>query len=1427
MSQPPDPADLDVSPKSLARNPATTAEQLQALRTVYDPELDRLLARHPQAPAGLLEDLSHSADRATRRQVARHPAAAKDVLLKLAPQFPMDFLSNPVVDWLLIEEPDLLQTLGQGVLKNALKNAKCPEALMAWAVRHGSLEQQLALTMNPAASAQVLEALTTVKGSVGQAARAHIRSPQSETTLMGTANVFVGEVEAGLAALDPGQALSFWRRDLIGPAQWLHLSAESRAAVIGLPASQRAGHEPDCSGCRAQARSIRSADDLLAFLSKHPDIGVRKAVASNPFTPAKVLEGLSQDSYESVRWAVASNEATPAMVLETLATNSSVRGAVASNIATPAAVLSNLAKDTDSWVRRAVASNEAAPGTVLADLAMHSDSWVREAVASNKSTPEAVLEALAKDKDDSVLQAVGSNEATPVPVLENLAKYQGDSWRVFEALAGNPSSPACLLEMLAKGVKRDGSSWMRELSARRLREVVARNPSTPSALLEELANDSSSVVRQGVATNEATSAKVLAALAKAGLVTGINYLAQGRAAKRRRVQSTACLARSTASERAARWTSVASDPSAAPLVLAKLAGRRSVAVSWAVAGNPNTPAEARRELTLSLWLSLGLEALPPPALSVVEELRPHVRLIMDARHWWHKMKLLAARHGYPRLPARLTDQQLVARFRHEMACFSEAPQQSLAAEVMRVSRRPALFLKADLIGKALKAPLCTDLEDTRRLTGVPRLFALAHANTPVDALVKAYRSTEWLERTAVARNINAPPKLLVALKKDANRFVAKQAAETELLQSEMQQWPALAPKLPDQWQVSLVGLAQGALQWDGFAGETPDLLDQLRHHHKAVAQMAVETRRPAASLERVAAEIALRLHDGFVEWMWRDPVWGDLIKLDDLFQLSLESRAWLGQHERQRLWELGAAPARAAVRTWIEDEAVNIRRRMAGDPTTPDDVLAALAKDQSSTVREMVAQNPNASAAALEALSIDTDNKVRWCVAQNPKASITTVLQSLAKDQLSDVRRSVAMNPIASPDLADDVLAALARHQVSTVRQMIAKNPNTSAAVLEALSIDADSAVRSCVAENPNASLTALQSLAKDDDRGIRRSVAMNPNASPSLLDELRGPPFLAAQIANHPSARPELLAELAKSWDKDVRFAVAQNPSAPASALRDLANDPHPTVCQAMAARLDTPVDALHLLLQHESLWVRLKVAGRKALPQRLMEQLARDKSADVRLALAGNPEAPPELVQVLMKALARDRDPGVRKKVIQHPASGDDLLEMLANDDDRSVRLYATGRRWQAERARTIDGNPTAGRLNTVVGRLVDREALKLAGQPVPVPAWGVDHIARGLDGLHLIALRPSVRSLNQAARSKDWLTRLAAALHPQATPAQQALLEKDEVPEVVAAVMAWRTGGLDAAKDGKRANKRPRTSSAGDEGRELSAGSVGVTG
>ena len=215
----------------MAKDAESSPEQLSSLLGQGE-IVDRLLAKHPKAPPELLETLSRSTDKTTRKYVAVNPNASKEVLLRLAPQFPGDFFKNPAFDWLLLEDPDLLTDLGHGVLTRILKRPDCPESFMTWAAERGSEQEKLALAMNPRAPEGALLRLAAQGGKPGEAARAHLKV-QGVGDQVDLDIEFENVVKASLEELDTSQARFAWKRGTIGPAHWPWLSLRVRLEVLG------------------------------------------------------------------------------------------------------------------------------------------------------------------------------------------------------------------------------------------------------------------------------------------------------------------------------------------------------------------------------------------------------------------------------------------------------------------------------------------------------------------------------------------------------------------------------------------------------------------------------------------------------------------------------------------------------------------------------------------------------------------------------------------------------------------------------------------------------------------------------------------------------------------------------------------------------------------------------------------------------------------------------------------------------------------------------------------------------------------------------------------------------------------------------------------------------------------------------------------
>jgi hypothetical protein len=254
-----------------------------------------------------------------------------------------------------------------------------------------------------------------------------------------------------------------------------------------------------------------------------------------------------------------------------------------------------------------------------------------------------------------------------------------------------------------------------------------------------------------------------------------------------------------------------------------------------------------------------------------------------------------------------------------------------------------------------------------------------------------------------------------------------------------------------------------------------------------------------------------------------------------------------------------------------------VRENVAGNPSTPADVLRALAVDNWSGVRVAVAGNPatplSLRVTLLEQLAKENDGDVRKAIADNPSTPVA-LLEQLAKDAHILVRKSVARNPSAPIAL----LEQLAKHADSDVRESVAGNPSTPADVLRALAVDNWSDVRAAVAGNPAVPADVLEALLLDP--GGNLDLAPGALEDEASLKQLRAE-LLAGMLSGKKPSReraygllqPEcpvpVLTRCARSSLWLERCAIAQNPGTPEKVLRQLAVDPVPAVRAAAQERL------------------------------------------------------------------------------------------------------------------------------------------------------------------------------------------------------------------------------------------------------------------
>lgn len=242
-----------------------------------------------------------------------------------------------------------------------------------------------------------------------------------------------------------------------------------------------------------------------------------KNVATNPSTPADLLEQIYAEGDAYTRTAVIANancpqsviaralsdDVIPILVLRQLAggkrlhqdvlanladsADVAVRSSVAANLALPKALVKWMLNDDSHAVRRAIAGRTDLTVASIKHLMMDTDTWVRLWLGRNAAVSRTVLEKLSVDAIADVRRAVARNPRCPVKLLGELAKDE-NAW-VRSAVAYQSNAPKYLLEVLAEDTDIDVLSG------------VAANAHTPQQILQKLAASPEADVRRGVILN--------------------------------------------------------------------------------------------------------------------------------------------------------------------------------------------------------------------------------------------------------------------------------------------------------------------------------------------------------------------------------------------------------------------------------------------------------------------------------------------------------------------------------------------------------------------------------------------------------------------------------------------------------------------------------------------------------------------------------------------------------------------------------------------------------------------------------------------------------------------------------------------------------------------------------------------------------------
>ncbi len=518
------------------------------------PALTALVAANPATASETLERLAQSKEKAVRQAVAQNPNTPIRQLVRLAREFPQEFLSNPILPLLNISQPNFIKEFDAGLWLQLLRTDQIPPAWVK-ALHQGHI----------LASWQAQEALEEARLHIAVAGEATSRwKKQASEALQKDRRLFrylyTIHPDIFLLCILVFPALGtqwstelYWRRKEI-PLLLLAHCPELDGSLIA-----RLARNPEIPLRCAAARHPRAPAKVLSKLADGSQAAqVRRAVASNPGASVKLLRRLAGDSEASVRQATAHHPRLTLELLEVLALDPdpTVRAAAALHPKLSLVIYQLLAEDVEPEVRAALARNVHAPRETLLALAQDAIPEVRIALARNPRLPAEAFTLLFQDTQASVRPSLASNPRLPLPLLEQLAADPDPDIR--RGLAANPRTPQELLE-----------SWFEEATNK---EPLAARLAQPLFLLRKPNQSSDKALLLALARNPRATPALLTRLAQyhSGKFQSLIGLRAAVAAHKHTPVETL------------RW----------------LAGQQERPIQEALASNPHTPLEVLKQ-TLS------------------------------------------------------------------------------------------------------------------------------------------------------------------------------------------------------------------------------------------------------------------------------------------------------------------------------------------------------------------------------------------------------------------------------------------------------------------------------------------------------------------------------------------------------------------------------------------------------------------------------------------------------------------------------------------------------------------------------------------------------------------------------------------------------------------------------------------------------------
>lgn len=456
-----------------AANPGTSPERLKEL--VSHPFLRLTIATNPATPDNVLDSLSKENDPAIRRRVVKNPNTPLAALLDLSWEFPHEFLANPVLSLMAFNSLNFLHHLSNPTWFQLLRCQEVPKAWLQWIVSDTTKAYRQEIGWYQLGRKIEDASWKHIAMSGELPADWQVTATSEVKKLQAQLQTNSSTLLSHLLIVNPELLVKNIKRLLPEEQATIvnHYSALSSQVLASLAQDLSDTYIPLQCGIARHCQAPREV--LVEMASQRRDPLVRKAVASNPRTPASLLHILAQDTQAMVRTAVAHHHLTALedLSLLTSASESEVRVALAGNSYLDETLFWHLSNDPSPTVRGRLARNRSIPAHLLDRLARDPVIEVRANVARNLRLPGELFSLLCADPEAAVALALASNSQIPVDLL----------WQFSRHAVGH------------------------------VRQAAASNPCAPLAMLEQLIEDMDAGVRRGIACNPHATPHMLARLA--------------------------------------------------------------------------------------------------------------------------------------------------------------------------------------------------------------------------------------------------------------------------------------------------------------------------------------------------------------------------------------------------------------------------------------------------------------------------------------------------------------------------------------------------------------------------------------------------------------------------------------------------------------------------------------------------------------------------------------------------------------------------------------------------------------------------------------------------------------------------------------------------------------------------------------------------